>query len=150
MLYKYKDPALGITDKYISETRPLQGQANHIGNFSVLYKNPSIGFDAQVAFVYTGERISILNTYAGLHYWLQPTAQLDLSFEKRMLPRFTFSGKINNLTNTPAVTSIHQSYNTYLEKTKVPLNLQTDPDNKIIVQKDYFKTSFLFGLRYKL
>ena len=150
MLYKYKDPIIGITDKYVSETRPLQGQSNHIGNLSLLYKNPKKGFDAQLAFVYTGERLAVLNTYAGMHYWLQPAAQLDLSFEKRIVHKFTVYGKINNLTNTPTVTSIHQSYNTYLERTKVPLNMQTDPENKIIVQKDYYKTSFLFGLRYKL
>jgi outer membrane receptor protein involved in Fe transport len=150
MLFKYKDPTIGITDKYIPETRPLQGQSNHIGNLSLLYKNPKIGFDAQVAFVYTGERLAILNTYWGLHYWQQPTTQLDFSFEKRIKKQFSFYGKINNLTNTPTVTAIHQSYNAYLQKTKVPLNMQSDPDNKIIVQKDFFKTSFLFGFRYKL
>jgi outer membrane receptor protein involved in Fe transport len=150
MLYKFKDAVLGVTDKYIAETRPLQGQSNHIANLSLLFKNPRIGFDAQVALVYTGERLAVLNTYMGLHYWLQPTTQLDISFEQRIVKGFTFYGKINNLTNTPAVTSIHQSYNTYLAKTNVPLNMQSDPGNKIIVQKDYFKTSFLFGLRYKL
>jgi TonB-dependent receptor len=150
MLYKYKDPILGVTDKYVSETRPLQGQSNHIANLSLLYKNPKIGLDAQVAFVYTGERLTILNTYSGLHYWQDPSFQMDISFEKKILKKFSFYGKINNVTNTPAVTSIHQSYNTYLAKTNVPLNLQTDPDKKIIVQKDYFKTSFLFGFRFKL
>jgi TonB-dependent receptor len=150
MLFKIKDPVIGVTDKYLPETRPLQGQANHIGNLSLLYKNSKSGLDAQIAFVYTGERLAVLNTYLGLHYWLQPTAQLDFSFEKRIKQKFSFYGKINNLTNTPAVTSIHQSYNTYLERTKVPLNMQDDPANKIIVQKDYFKTSFLFGFRYKL
>jgi outer membrane receptor protein involved in Fe transport len=150
MLYKYRDPALGITDKYVSETRPLEGQAKHIANLSVLYKNPKIGLDAQVAFVYTGERLAQLNTYAGLHYWLEPTAQLDLSFEKRIMRKFSLYGKITNLTNTPIVWSIHQSYDVYLEKTNVPLAGQTDPAHKIIVEKDYFKTSFLFGFRYKL
>jgi TonB-dependent receptor len=150
MLCKYKDPILGVTDKYLAETRPLQGQSNHIGNLSLLYKNSKLGLDAQVAFVYTGERLAVLNTYLGLHYWMQPTEQIDISFEKRIKQKFSFYGKINNLTNTPAVTSIHQSYNNYLAKTNVPLNMQTDPANKIIVQKDYFKTSFLFGFRYKL
>ncbi|MEO6228648.1 MAG: TonB-dependent receptor [Ferruginibacter sp.] len=150
ILYKYRDSNIGITDKYVSETRPMQGQANHIANLSLIYKNPTIGFDAQVAFVYTGERLSVLNTYSGLHYWLQPTTQMDVSFEKRIVKKFTLYGKINNLTNAPAVTSIHQSYNAYLAKTNVPLNMQSDPNNKIIVQKDFFKTSFLFGLRYKL
>ncbi len=150
MLYKYRDAVLGITDKYVAETRPLQGQANHIGNLSLLYKNPKAGLDAQVALVYTGERLAILNTYAGLHYWLQPTTSLDISFEKRVAKKFSVYGKINNLTNTPAITSIHQPYITYLQKTNVPLNAQTDPNHKIVVQQDYFKTSFLLGFRYKL
>ncbi|RBL89492.1 TonB-dependent receptor [Chitinophaga flava] len=150
MLYKYRDPQLGITDKYISETRPMQGQANHIGNLSVLYKNTKTGTDLQVAVVYTGERLAILNTYAGLHYWLQPTTQLDLSFEQRIYKKLTFYGKINNLTNTPTVTSMHIPYNNYLQKTSVPLSQQSTPDDKIVVQKDYYKTSFLFGFRYKL
>ena len=150
MLYKYRDPIIGITDKYVSETRPLQGQANHVGNLSLLYKNHKAGIDAQVAFVYTGERLALLNTYAGLHYWLQPTSQLDVSFEKRIARKFSLYGKINNLTNTPTVTSIHQSYDVYLQKTNVPLDAQSDPGHKIIVEKDYYKTSFLFGLRYKL
>ncbi|RFS21869.1 TonB-dependent receptor [Chitinophaga silvatica] len=150
MLYKYRDPQLGITDKYISETRPMQGQANHIGNLSLLYKNTKTGTDLQVAVVYTGERLAILNTYAGLHYWLQPTTQLDLSFEQRIYKKFTFYGKINNLTNTPNVTAMHLAYNSYLEKTSVPLSQQSTPNDKIVVQKDYYKTSFLFGFRYKL
>ncbi|MBV8251343.1 MAG: TonB-dependent receptor [Chitinophaga sp.] len=150
MLYKYRDPQLGITDKYVSETRPMQGQANHIGNLSLLYKSPKSGTDIQVAFVYTGERLAILNTYAGLHYWLQPTTQLDLSFEQRLFDKLTCYGKIVNLTNAPTITSMHMSYNNYLQKTNVPLSQQSDADNRIIVQKDYYKTSFLFGFRYKL
>lgn len=150
MLYKYRDPQLGITDKYISETRPMQGQANHIGNLSLLYKDTRNGLDLQIAAVYTGERLAVLNTYSGLHYWLQPTTQLDLSFEQRIYKGFTCYGKINNLTNAPTVTAMHQSYNTYLQKTNVPLSQQSDPNKKIIVEKDYFRTSFLFGFRYKL
>jgi outer membrane receptor protein involved in Fe transport len=151
MLYKYYDPILRTTEKIVSETRPLQGQADHIGNLSLIYKNPKIGFDMQVAGVYTGERLSLLNPYIGLHQWLQPTTQLDVSFEKRLAHKFTFYGKINNLTNTPSVTALHQSYTEYAAIPGVrQIANQTDPNNKIIVQKDYYKTSFLFGFRYKL
>ena len=150
MLFKYRDAQLGITDKYIAESRPMQGQADHIGNLSLLYKNTKTGSDLQVAMVYTGERLAVLNTYAGLHYWLQPTTQLDLSFEQRIYKGLTCYGKINNLTNAPAITSMHLPYNTYLQKTNVPLSQQSGSDNKIVVQKDYYRTSFLFGFRYKL
>jgi outer membrane receptor protein involved in Fe transport len=136
--------------KYVSETRPLQGQSNHIGNVSLIYKNPKIGLDIQTALVYTGERISYISPYYGLHYWQAPTTQLDFSFEKRIVKKLTFYGKINNITNAPFELSLHQSYNTYLQSSgSRALALQSDPDNKIIIQKDYYKTSYLFGLRYK-
>jgi outer membrane receptor protein involved in Fe transport len=149
MLVSYRNAAGVPTSKYVSETRPLQGQANHIGNISLIYKNPKNGFDAQLAFVYTGERIYLLSPYAGLHYWQQPSNQLDFSFEKRIIKKFTFYGKINNILNTPSVGSLHLPYNTYLNSGGAPISLQTDPGKTIIVQKDYYKTSFLFGFRYK-
>ena len=150
MLYSYRNDAGIRTSKYVSETRPLQGQANHVGNLSLIYKSHRIGFDAQLAFVYTGERISLVSPYAGLHYWQQPYKGLDLSFEKRIIKRLTFYTKINNLTNSPAIGSLHMPYNTYIASSgSRPLSLQTDADKKIIVQKDYVRTSFLFGLRFK-
>jgi outer membrane receptor protein involved in Fe transport len=137
--------------KYVSETRPLQGQSNHIGNISLIYKNPKLGLDVQVAGVYTGERIIYVSPYYGLHYWQSPLTQLDISFEKRIMKGLTFYGKINNITNAPYELSLHQSYNDYLKASgSRPLALQTSPDSKIIVQKDYYKVSYLFGLRYKL
>jgi outer membrane receptor protein involved in Fe transport len=151
LLLSYRNTAGSIVTKRVEETRPLQGQSNHIANLSLIYKNPKIGLDVQTAFVYTGERISFLSPYYGLHYWQSPTAQLDISFEKRIIKKLTFYGKINNLTNTPFELSVNKSYNAYLSGSGGrPLALQTDPDNKIFIQKDYYKTSYLFGIRYKL
>jgi hypothetical protein len=117
----------------------------------LIYKNPKIGFDMQAALVYTGERISFLSTSLGLNYWQSPTTQIDFSFEKRVVKKLAFYGKINNINNAPFELSLHQSYNEYLKTSgSRALALQSDPDNKIIIQKDYYKTSFLFGLRYKL
>jgi outer membrane receptor protein involved in Fe transport len=151
LLYSYRTATGSSALKYVSETRPLQGQSNHIGNLSLIYKNPKIGFDFQVALVYTGERIVFVSPYAGLHYWQSPLTQLDISFEKRIVKKFNFYGKINNLTNAPYELSLHQSYNTYLASSgSRALALQSDPNNRIIVQKDYYNISYLFGLRYKL
>jgi len=127
----------------------LQGQSNHIGNISLIYKNPKIGLDIQTALVYTGERVSFVSPYYGLHYWQSPTTQLDLSFEKRIVKKLSFYGKINNLTDAPLELSLHQSYNNYLAAAGRPIALQTNPDSQIIIQRDFYKTSYLFGLRYK-
>ncbi|MBN8837130.1 MAG: TonB-dependent receptor [Sphingobacteriia bacterium] len=151
LLYSDRGQTGGSVLTYKSETRPLQGQSNHTGNLSLMYKNPKIGLDIQAALVYTGERIVFISPYYGLNYWQSPLTQLDLSFEKRVIKGLTVFGKINNLTNAPYELSLHQSYNKYLTSSgSRPLALQTDPDNRIIVQKDYYKISYLFGLRYKL
>jgi hypothetical protein len=117
---------------------------------SLIYKNPKIGLDVQAALVYTGERVALVSPYYGLDYWQAPTTQLDFSFEKRIVKRLSFYGKINNLTNTPYILQLHQSYNAYLTTSgSRPLALQTDADKKIIVQKDFYKSAYLFGVRFK-
>ncbi len=151
LLYSYRTASGSSALKYVSETRPLQGQSNHVGNLSLIYKNPKNGLDIQLAFVYTGERIVYISPYYGLHYWQSPLTQMDISFEKRIIKGLSVYGKINNITNAPYELSLHQSYNNYLASSgSRPLALQSDPDNRIIVQKDYYKVSYLFGLRYKL
>jgi len=151
LIFSYRNTAGQIVSKRVSETRPLQGQSNHVGNLSFIYKNPKLGFDFQTALVYTGERISFVSPYAGLNYWQSPTTQLDLSFEKRFGKRFSFYGKINNLTDAPMELSLHQSYNGYMAGSGArALALQTDPANRIIIQKDYYRTTYLFGIRFKL
>ena len=151
LLYSYRNTAGAIVSNLVAETRPLQGQSNHIGNLSLIYKNPKIGFDLQVAGVYTGERISFLSPYAGLNYWQSPTSTLDISFEKRIVKKLTMYCKINNITNAPFELSLHQSYNSYIAASgSRALALQTDPANRTIIQKDYYRTTYLFGIRYKL
>jgi outer membrane receptor protein involved in Fe transport len=151
LIYSSRNTAGQIVSKRVSETRPLQGQADNIGNLSFIYKNPKIGFDFQTAVVYTGERISFISPYAGLNYWQSPTTQLDLSFEKKIGKHFSFYGKINNITNAPLELSLHQSYDTYLSGSgSRALALQSNPAKSIIIQKDYYKTTYLFGVRFKL
>lgn len=150
LIYSSRNSAGVIVSNRVSETRPLQGQSDHFGNISFLYKNPKIGLDIQTALVYTGARINFISPYFGLNYWQSPITQLDISFEKRLVKKFTVYGKINNLTNAPFELSLHQSYNNYIKTSgSRALALQTDPANRIIIQKDFYKTSFLFGLRYK-
>jgi outer membrane receptor protein involved in Fe transport len=151
MLYYYRNEQGNITTKYVSETRPLQGQSNHIGSVSLIYKSTKLGLDAQLSYVYTGERIALVSPYAGLHYWQQPESTLAFSFEKRFAKHFAFYGKINNITNTSQVESLHIPYNQYIQGSGAKaLSSQTEPSKNIIVMKNTLKTNFLFGVRYKL
>lgn len=144
--YYFRDNSGQITNKLIPQTRPLQGQADHIGNLSLLFKDPNTGTDIQLAYVYTGRRIVQVSPYYGLDYWQRPFGQVSFSFEQRLAKRFSFYGKVNNLTNSPAKVEIRQPNPFLSGNAKLPL--QSDPNN-IVVQNDYYKTTILFGIRYK-
>jgi outer membrane receptor protein involved in Fe transport len=141
--YFYRDPSLGITSKLVEQKRPLQGQADHIANISLLYKNPKIGLDLQLAFVYTGKRIAQVSPYYMLDYWQLGQGVLDFSFEKRFGHHFYFYGKLNNLTNTPSKTVIYQS----------PATDNKFPDqgykDRTVVGRDIYQINILGGIRYK-
>ena len=126
----------------VQQTRPLQGQSDHIANLSLIYKNPTLGLDAQLAWVYTGKRINIVSAYKDLDYWQRGTSQVDFSAEKRFGGRVSVFAKLTNLLNNPIIVDILR-----------PNTLVGYPDqdrtDRITVQKDVFCQSFLLGLRYK-
>ena len=103
---------LFYNSSYVSEettqTRPLQGQSPHIANLSLLYKNQNSGIDVQLAYIYTGRKITLVSPYKDLDYWQKGNSQLDFSIEKRAFKNFTFYSKITNLLNTPVLVQILQ------------------------------------------
>lgn len=149
LLYHYV-AGTGVSTDNVTQTRPLQGQANNVGNMSFLYKDPKIGLDVQLAFTYTGDRIAQVSQYYNLDTWQKPLSQLDLSFEKKLTQRFSFYAKINNLTN--------ESSRLYIKADPSLVNQQFSGGYKIpfqnggdytIVQRDLYKINFLGGFRFK-
>ncbi len=147
LLY-YRDPTLGLQQNFVNETRPLQGQANNIGNASVLFKSGKLGLDMQVAFVYTGERLAQVSPYYNLDFYQHAFNQLDFSFEKTLAKRVSFYGKINNLTNTANKIYLKYPHESINAKQQEFLGKQ-DLSAQTLVQSDYYKTLFLGGFRYK-
>jgi len=82
------DGSTTIQNSLRNQDRPLQGQSNHIANASLLYKNPKLGFDAQLSWVYTGRRINIVSPYKDLDYWQRGFSQIDFSAEKKIYKKF--------------------------------------------------------------
>lgn len=128
-----------------TQTRPLQGQSPHIANLSLLYKNPKMGFDAQLACIYTGRKITFVSPYKDLDYWQRSITQLDLSVEKRVFKHFTVFCKVKNLLNTPVIVEILQP-NIY-RTGKFALPIQTS-DDRVTVQKEFYGQNYLIGVRY--
>ena len=147
--YLYQKDATGDlnSNSFVSRTRPMQGQADHIANLSLLYKNQKIGLDAQFSMVYTGQYISQVSAYDGLDFWSMPITTLDFSFEQKLSKKINLSvfGKARNLLNAAAVQRILM-HNDYLTR-----NLQLpeqDSPNSIVVQKEQYGQNFLVGFRY--
>ena len=138
-----RDASGSITNSESTQTRPLQGQSDHIANLSLIYKNANQGFDAQLSWVYTGQRINIVSPYLGLDYWQRGTSQVDFSAEKKFAnTHFSIFAKLTNLLNNPIIVEVL--------KPNISQNLpdQSDP-NRILVQKDILQQGYLFGIRYK-
>ncbi|HET6255574.1 MAG TPA: TonB-dependent receptor [Puia sp.] len=150
LVYGYVS-GVGNQTTRVNQTRPLQGQANNVGNISLLFKDPKIGINIQLALAYTGDRIAQVSPYANLDIWQKPFTQLDLSLEKSLSRHFTFFGKINNLTNAPNKEYIKFPY------AKINANLppgytvpfQDAGSNYTVAEKDIYKLSYLAGIRYK-
>jgi TonB-dependent receptor len=129
-----------------NQTRPLQGQSDHIANLSLLYKGLQNGLDMQLVFNYTGERIAFVSPYYEADHYMKPMAQLDFSIEKEFGNSFVVFGKANNLLNTP--------YKLYVKKPLAvpddPYPYQSDPANIGIVRRDLFGQSFRIGFRFNM
>jgi len=138
-----------------NETRPLQGQANHVANLSFIYKEPRIGLQAQVSAVYTGKSIADVAGYYGLDLWQMPMVRLDCSFEKRLSKKIKLSlyGKVNNILNTPITLRMFPPAN-YVNTPGTSYWLPEQDHSSgslssVVVQKEYFGQTYLLGFRYK-
>lgn len=148
LLYYYDDATKDFQQKNVNESRPLQGQADHVGNASILFKSAKLGLDMQLAFVYTGERLNQASPYYNLDFYQHAYSQLDFSFEKTIIKRLSFYGKINNITNTGRKIYLKYPHGSLDAKQQEFIGKQ-DIAAQTLVQSDYYKTLFLGGFRYK-
>lgn len=128
----------------VKQTRPLQGQSNHIANISLLWKDQKRKFDAQIVLNYTGERIAFVSPFFEADHYMLPMTQLDFSVEKGTKSGWTFFMKLNNLLDTP--------FQLYVKKPLAiptdPYPYQTDPYNIGNVRRDLFGRAIRLGVRY--
>lgn len=129
----------------VNEKRPLQGQSDHIGNVSLLYKNIQKQWDAQLVLNYTGKRLAVVSPFEGADQYMRPMSILDLSVEKGF-NRFVVFLKANNLLDTPYQLIVNKPIgfsNDYYP-------YQEDPTNIGNVRRDLYGQSFRLGVRFKL
>lgn len=101
--------------------------------------------DAQVAASYSGDKIVIASRYLDSDYWEKGSFNLDFSAEKKLKNGLSLFAKGNNLLNTPKIEFL-KSHNAYNEN----FPLQSTLKNGTLIKLEYYKPSFLIGIRYKL
>lgn len=126
----------------VDQTRPLVGQAPHVANFSLLYKNVEKGWDAQLSFTYTGEKMAVVSHYYNSDYWDSPVFSLDASVEKK-LGKFSVYAKATNLLNT--------HYKRYVKTVNdYNVGFPSQEGDRTLIRDNYSGIGFLVGVRYKL
>jgi len=140
-----KDESGNTKTTIVNQVRPLVGQAEHVANFSLLYKDVKHGWNAQLACVYLGDRINIASRYLNSDYWQKGNFQMDFSADKKFKNGWSVFFKANNLLNTPLIEMI-KTNNEYNNK----FPLQSATSNETLIRKDFFNRTFLLGIRYKL
>jgi len=143
--------AAGEHEIFSTETRPLQGQAAHIGNLSLIYKNPTIGLDVQINEQYTGRHIYLLYNFQGLNYWQKATFSTSLSIEKRIVKHLSVYAKVNNLVNSPVIIEMDYSNKKLASSQSASawLPFQNLKDGQTLVDKIQYGQTYLVGIRYK-
>ncbi len=137
------DPTSNIIPVSVNQTRPLQGQARHIGNLSLLYKDIRRGVNGQVALVYTGERIESVSPFLDNDQWQMAIVQLDVSAEKKISNHFEVFIKVQNLLNSP--------YKVYIKKPNYNQAVEfpyQDSNSTTLTRWDQYYASYRIGARF--
>jgi outer membrane cobalamin receptor len=150
--YMAKPNGGGDTTVSAKETLPLQGQAAHVANLALIYKNPKIGFDAKLSLQYTGRYIALLSPYVGLDYYQRGTPFLDFSAEKKIAKHIAVYVKVNNILNTKKIVELDASNKQFTDPKQPLLQLpyQNLADGKTLVERTDYGQNYLIGIRFKL
>lgn len=133
----------GSEVKSVKQTRPLCGQAAHVANLSLLFKESKSMWEGQIAFSYTGKRLSEISNWYNDDIWEDGYIQLDASVEKSFKNGISIFAKASNLLDTPMLKYIHKSEHTDGVDSK-------RTDGNVIERKEWHGQTIMLGVRFKL
>jgi TonB-dependent receptor len=132
-----------IITLHIDQTRPLFGQAEHVANLSILFKDKRNSWDGQFSFSYTGDRITVVSSYLDDDTWQGAYAQMDASVEKRFKSGLALFAKASNLLNSPMI-----QYKKRTDENALYANVERYRKG-IVARKEFYGQNIIIGIRYK-
>ena len=133
----------GSEVRMMEQSRPLFGQAAHVANLSLLFKDTHYGWEGQLAGSYTGKRLSDISNWYDDDIWEAGYFQLDASVEKSFKCGLSVYAKASNLLDVPLLR--------YIQNGPRTANIDYERhDGNVIERKEWHGQSILLGVRYKL
>jgi len=138
------DPERNTEVQLVNQTRPLNGQAAHVANLSLLLHTPRTGWDAQLSASYTGERLVVVSQFLNDDTYQAGYFPMDASVEKRFRNGITIFGKASNILNSRMIQYV--KVNTINEMRDPRLAMY---NGAVLDRKEQYWQNFTLGMRYK-
>lgn len=128
----------------VRQSRPLYGQAAHVANLSLLFKDTHNGWDAQITGSYISPRLADVSNWYDNDIWENDYFRMEVSAEKSFISGVSIFLKATNLLNLPMIRYYHKGPHT---------DSLTDVERiggNVIERMEHYGQTILLGLRFKL
>lgn len=128
----------------VRQSRPLYGQAAHVANLSLLFKDTHNGWDAQITGSYISPRLADVSNWYDNDIWENDYFRMEVSAEKSFRSGVSIFLKATNLLNLPMIRYYHKGPHT---------DSLTDVERiggNVIERMEHYGQTILLGLRFKL
>lgn len=128
----------------VRQSRPLYGQAAHVANLSLLFKDTRNGWDAQLTGSFISRRLADVSNWYDNDIWENDYFRMEISAEKSFRCGVSVFLKATNLLNLPMIRYYHRGPHT---------DSLTDVDRvggNVVERKERYGQTMLIGIRFKL
>lgn len=130
--------------KTVRQTRPLYGQAAHVANLSLLFKDADHGWDAQITGSYISSRLANVSNWYDNDIWENDYFRTELSADKSFDHGLSVFLKVANLLDLPMIRYYHKGPHTDsltdIERT----------DGNVVERKEHYGQTVLLGVRFQM
>lgn len=139
-----KSTMAGNEIKSVRQTRPLYGQAAHVANLSLLFKDTRNGWDAQITESFISRRLADISNWYDNDIWENDYFRMELSGEKSFRCGVSVFLKATNLLNLPMIRYYHKGPHTE-DLTDVERT-----GGNVTERKERYGQTILLGMRFKI
>lgn len=128
----------------VRQSRPLFGQAAHVANLSLLFKDTRNGWDAQLTDSFISRRLADVSNWYDNDIWENDYFRMEISAEKSFRCGVSIFLKATNLLNLPMIRYYHKGPHTD------NLSDVERVGGNVVERKERYGQTMLIGIRFKL